>query len=185
MQQQCLQSCLHKLQIWSLALITPFAFVWCLTDTCVSVCANIFNMKAVWKEDAVENYRLLGLVFCSTLIKCRLFYFPAKMSHEPCWAAGVAGWNDELSFSKVLIHSYGELLFYSHSLAVGVKPEVLLTQPLAIPTANPTPIKEGSDNSTDLNLCWTNGAFMAVAFLWNSITSCWLFPAESFLSLSA
>lgn len=106
------------------------------------------------------------------------------MGHEPFWAAGVAGWNDKLSFSKVLIHSYVELLFYSPSPAVSVKPEVLLAQPLAIPTANPTAIKQGSDNSTDLKFCWTNGAFMAVAFLWNSIT-CWLFPAESFLWLSA
>lgn len=94
-----------------------------------------------------------------------------------------SGWNDELSFSKALIHNYVELLFYSHSLAVGVKSEVLLTQPLAIPTTNP--IKQSSDNSTDLKFCWTNGTFMAVAFLWNSVTSCWLFPAESFLSLNA
>lgn len=63
------------------------------------------------------------------------------MGHEPCWADGVAGWNDELSFSRVLIHSYVELLFYFHSLAVSVKPEVLLAQPLAIPTANLTLIK--------------------------------------------
>lgn len=46
MQQQCLQSCLHQLQIWPLALIIPFAFVWCLTDMYVSVCANIFNMQS-------------------------------------------------------------------------------------------------------------------------------------------
>lgn len=149
------------------------------------MCEQIYlTCKAALKEDAIENYRWLGLLFCSTLIKCRLFYFQTKMGHDPCWVAGVAGWNDELSFSKVQIHNYVELLFYSPFLAVGVKPEVFLTQPLAIPTANPTPTKQGSDNSTDLKFCWTNGTFMAVAFLWNSINSCWLFPAESFLSLS-
>lgn len=62
--------------------------IWCLTDTRVSVQIYL-TCKAIWKEEAVENYRLLGLVFCSTLIKCRLFYFPVKMGHEPCWAAVV------------------------------------------------------------------------------------------------
>lgn len=49
--QQCSNSIcravdLHQLQIWSLALITCSAFVWCLTAMCMCLYANISKMKS-------------------------------------------------------------------------------------------------------------------------------------------
>lgn len=77
--QQCSNSIcravgLHQLQIWSMALIIHFAFVWSLTDICVCVCVCVLALVVGWNDKLsfltglIRSYFTLLLFYWHSLV---------------------------------------------------------------------------------------------------------------------